>query len=72
MAAYSGEDGREMLEKVSFGQKKAKIERSPSPESLIFRPQASFSTRKPHFPARKSHFFARKPYFPPAIPHYSA
>ena len=42
MAAYSGEDGREMLEKVSFGQKKAKIERSPSPESLIFRPQASF------------------------------
>ena len=42
MAAYRGDARREMLEKVSFCRKTAKIERSPSPESHIFRSQASF------------------------------
>ena len=57
MAAYSGEDGREMLEKVSFGQKKAKIERTPSTKSPLVR----LTTAKPRpFPRRK-------PHFPPAV-----
>ena len=49
MAAYSGEDGREMLEKVSFLQKNGLKRTLAEPRkphfpsaSLIFHPQASF------------------------------
>ena len=59
MAAYSGEGGREMLEKVSFGQKNglkrtlAEPQKSHfPPKSPIFRPQASFFRSQALFPAR--------------------
>ena len=43
MAAYSDEDGREMLEKVSLWQKNGLKRTLAEP-------------RKPHFPARKPYF----------------
>ena len=68
MAAYRGEARREMLEKVSFGQKNCLKRtlaepRKPHlpPESPISRPQASFFRLQAPFFARKPHFSLASP-----------